>query len=231
MNASDLCRGASTASIALVIACMSCRPNPNQPAGLTAAPTATAQAVKPSTPTPSTHDFGQVAVAISKATVYSTPSKTSKVLYTVPAKEYLVERTDSRDPSWKEVLMKDGSYAYVSTKSIHPLGYQFRVPASVANADLHDPATVAARLVGEHLSANDFAEKVYGKSVADLKKEGSRVKRFEDLRPGDRVFFSRKEEVGVYESDAYFAHTSPSGVRFDWLGDRKWKDVILFANG
>ncbi|HTQ11631.1 MAG TPA: C40 family peptidase [Fimbriimonadaceae bacterium] len=81
-------------------------------------------------------------------------------------------------------------------------------------------------LVGEHLP----------RTAAEQALVGSPVRRLEDLKPGDRLYFWDAKRgmighTGIYLGGGYFVHSSRghNGVNTDYLGQRKWLNILVAA--
>src|SRR5471030_1550474 len=66
--------------------------------------------------------LGKIGQAISPTTVYSSPSKHSRLIYRVAAYQQLVVK-QSDNPDWDAVYLKSGAYAYTPAAKIALLPY------------------------------------------------------------------------------------------------------------
>jgi len=65
---------------------------------------------------------------------------------------------------------------------------------------------------------------------------GTPVTRLEDLQPGDRLYFWDAKRgmighTGIYLGGGYFVHSSRGhgGVNTDYLGQKKWLNILVAA--
>lgn len=144
--------------------------------------------------------------------------------------------------------MNDMQYGYASKKSVNVLNYEYRVPASKASAPPAGQAFgsvavwQAQRYERPGASPAQFVSEIYAKagkpalptSLDAQIKVGSPVKKLEDLKEGDRVYFwdskrDRLGDAGIYSGNGYFIHLTPAGVQSSYLGDKKWLAALVAA--
>ena len=93
------------------------------------------------------------------------------------------------------------------------------------------------------IDCSGFVKQLYGqiglnlpRTAAQQVNVGAPVRRLEDLKPGDRLYFwdSNRGMVGhtgIYYGKGYFVHSSRThrGVDTDYLGDPKWLRMLVTA--
>jgi cell wall-associated NlpC family hydrolase len=74
------------------------------------------------------------------------------------------------------------------------------------------------------------------RTAAEQVKVGQPVRRLDELRAGDRLYFWDKKRgkvghTGIYLGGGYFVHSSRShnGVATDYLGSRTWLNMLVAA--
>jgi cell wall-associated NlpC family hydrolase len=164
--------------------------------------------------------MGWLAQAKTRAPLRLEPDSSEKVVYTVPAKRYLVVRPWS-DKSWYSVLLNNGQYGFMpastvtelpftverSGKGVPPMGSHggdavtsFAVALIDApyKAGGADPQTG----IGNAALIQKAFERVGIKAPANADRQvmyGKAILRLEDLKAGDVLFFWRKTEGSSYE--------------------------------
>jgi cell wall-associated NlpC family hydrolase len=93
------------------------------------------------------------------------------------------------------------------------------------------------------IDCSAFVKFLYGKigvnlprTAAEQVKVGKPITRLEDLQPGDRLYFwsSKRNKIGhtgIYLGNGYFCHSSTNnkGVATDYLGEKKWLNILVAA--
>ncbi len=93
------------------------------------------------------------------------------------------------------------------------------------------------------IDCSGFVQKLYGaiglklpRTAAEQAMVGTPITRLEDLQPGDRLYFwdakrGKIGHTGLYIGMGYFVHSSSSnkGVATDYLGDPKWRKILVAA--
>lgn len=93
------------------------------------------------------------------------------------------------------------------------------------------------------IDCSAFVKYLYGqiglnlpRTAAEQAKVGTPISRLEDLQKGDRLYFwssSRGKigHTGIYLGNGYFVHSSSNngGVSTDYLGSKKWLDMLVAA--
>jgi hypothetical protein len=190
--------------------------------------------------------LGRVAQAATATNIYSSPNESSHRYYKVRKGDYLVVKEDSAHPEWQRVLLQNRQYGYAPAASLTVLNYEYKVPAKAARpASMSFGQTTAweaQNYSGPHLTGAAFVKEVYGRAGGkDLPASydaqigvGTPVKRLEDLRAGDRVYFwndkeERVNDAGIYVGKGYFARLSSKGVENLYLGDKRWMKALVAA--
>lgn len=175
-------------------------------------------------------ELGRLARAVRTANLRSEPRDDAPAVFTIEAGTLLAVREGVR---WVSVVMKDGGTAYVRRDSVRLLAYQVTGPARAsappAASDLSDEiARFAASAVGGKAVARgtaldrgigngEFVALAYRSAGLSLpadpetqSKVGDPVRRLEDLRPGDRLYFwgaaeDRIAQAAIYVGGGYAA--------------------------
>lgn len=93
------------------------------------------------------------------------------------------------------------------------------------------------------IDCSAFVKYLYGKIGIDLPRTaaqqvsvGKAITKLEDLQAGDRLYFWSKSRgkighTGIYLGNGYFSHSSSTrgGVATDYLGDPKWRNILVAA--
>ena len=93
------------------------------------------------------------------------------------------------------------------------------------------------------IDCSAFVQQLYGKigvnlprTAAEQAKVGKNITRMEDLIAGDRLYFwdakrGKVGHTGIYMGNGYFVHSSTNnkGVDTDYLGDKRWRDKLVYA--
>lgn len=205
--------------------------------------------------------IGKLGQALQATTIHAAPSAKSRVYYRVPQYLYLVLRGEPKN-GWQRVLMSNGADGYVRSDVLARLPYQVTAGTTRAVASRSGAATGARSLAaqwglrfvgtpykwgGEDLQSgvdcSGFVQKLYGaiglrlpRTAAEQAMVGTPIGRFEDLQPGDRLYFwdpkrGKIGHTGLYIGMGYFVHSSSNrrGVATDYLGDPKWRKNLVAA--
>lgn len=200
--------------------------------------------------------LGKLGQALEATPIKASPDTNSRTYYKVAEYEYLVIQA-SKYEEWLKVLLENGTYGYVHSKSVAKLPYEVTADAATTPAN----AKLGARMASMALS---YGEKPYVRGGRDLNKGiggpefvkaiselcqkrlpnnpteqakvGTPIRRLEELLPGDRLYFwdksaGRIEHAGIYLGQGYFAHASPKAgkVKADFLGDKEWTKALVAA--
>jgi len=205
--------------------------------------------------------IGKLGQALQATTIHAAPSARSRVYYRVPQYLYLVLRGEPKN-GWQRVLMSNGADGYVRADVLARLPYQVTAGTTRTVASRSGSATGARSLAaqwglrfvgtpykwgGEDLQSgvdcSGFVQKLYGaiglklpRTAAEQAMVGTPIQRFEDLQPGDRLYFwdSKRGKIGhtgLYIGMGYFVHSSTThrGVATDYLGAPKWRKILVAA--
>lgn len=96
--------------------------------------------------------------------------------------------------------------------------------------------------LGSGIDCSGFVKKMYGaigyslpRTAAEQSMVGIPINRYEDLRPGDRLYFydakrGRIGHTGIYAGGGYFVHSSSGhhGIAHDFLSER-WRRICVAA--
>jgi hypothetical protein len=185
--------------------------------------------------------LGRVARATTQVNVYSQPSTRSHVYYRVPNREYLVVKNYKRGNPWKCVLMKNGIYAYAESAKLQLLDYEYVAPKARIATTQERAVSFAEARIGDAVKSSKLVQDAFasvGKKLPRPASEqvnfGSPIRRLEDLRRGDRLYFwdnkaGRVGETGIYVDRGNFIHGTSKGVRLDYLGDKKFMKQLVAA--
>jgi cell wall-associated NlpC family hydrolase len=205
--------------------------------------------------------LGQLGQATSATRIYAAPTTHSRVFWRVKPNEYLVLRK-KRVGSYFKVLLQNGADGYVTSDKVAVLPYQV-VQGTASNRT--SGATLASRsssgLVNYSLQfqgtpykwggtdlnsgvdCSGFVQKMFGaigvrlpRTAAEQAYVGTQIRRLEDLRPGDRLYFwSAKRgkigHTGIYIGGGKFVNASSGHgqVVTDYLGKPYWLHMLVAA--
>ncbi|MCS7300197.1 MAG: C40 family peptidase [Fimbriimonadales bacterium] len=198
-----------------------------------------------------THRIGRLVETTRPTPIYAQPSAHSRILYPQVPARYNLMMTQERG-AWRGVLMSDGSLGWVpkNAVSLTPYDVVYTLPRGV------DPAHVtrlAMRFLGVRyrwggnnphtgLDCSGFVKLIYEqmgvqlpRRARDQAKVGVPITRYEDLRPGDRLYFATKgkeiDHTGIYIGDGYFIHSARSrgGVDIDHLSHPTYRRSLVAA--
>lgn len=198
-----------------------------------------------------THRVGRLVETVRPTPIYAQPNTRSAVLYPhTPAQFYLM-MTQQRG-NWRGVLMNNGAVGWVPANAVKltPYDVVYTLPRGA------DPAHVtrlAMRYLGVRyrwggndphtgIDCSAFVKLIYAqmgiqlpRRARDQAKVGMPITRFEDLRPGDRLYFAVKgkeiDHTGLYIGDGYFIHSARErgGVRIDHLNRPLYRRSLVCA--
>src|SRR5947209_1850760 len=121
-----------------------------------------------------------------------------------------------------------------------------RSRASLANYSLEfkgTPYKWGGNDPSKGIDCSAFVKFLYGQIGVNLPRTaveqvnvGKRITRLEDLQKGDRLYFwsykrNKVGHTGMYIGNGYFVHSSSNhhGVDTDYLGQKKWLDLLVAA--
>ncbi|HVL39478.1 MAG TPA: SH3 domain-containing C40 family peptidase [Fimbriimonadaceae bacterium] len=205
--------------------------------------------------------LGKLGQAVKPTTIHATPTTKGRVYYRVKQYEYLVVQ-DSSAKGWMKVLLANGMYGYVKTDLVAKLPYEVtsdqpiernvraNLPgdarAAMARYSLNfvgTPYVWGGNDVSSGIDCSGFVKNLYGKIGLSLPRTaaqqalvGTPIYRYEDLRPGDRLYFweAKRNKIGhtgIYLGNGYFVHSSSGrgGVATDHLAGAYWKKNLVAA--
>ena len=202
--------------------------------------------------------LGKLGQALEAVSIKASPNTKSRTYYKVQPYEYLVVKP-SKYSAWLMVLLENGSFGYVKSDLVAKLPYEVTAeqPAGTRNAVLSSRAGsyVAQRGLQFQgvrykwggvdpqtgIDCSAFVRMLYGevgqnlpRTAAEQALVGTPVRRLEDLRVGDRLYFWSKSRgkighTGVYLGNGYFVHSSggKGQVTTDFLGAKNWMKILV----
>lgn len=200
--------------------------------------------------------LGRLGQATGSAGIYAKPTSSARMYYRVKAYEYLVIRNYGSS-KWFKVLLQNGTYGYINHGSVAQLPYEVTAKANTnqqaAPGNRYAMANYAMNFIGtpyewggndetRGIDCSGFVKKMYGKiglnlprTAAQQANVGQSIYRYEDLQPGDRLYFweSKRGKIGhtgIYLGNGYFVHSSVGhgGVATDYLS-KKWQKILVAA--
>jgi cell wall-associated NlpC family hydrolase len=208
--------------------------------------------------------LGYLGKATAPVRIYASPSSHSRVFSRAAAYQYLVIKP-APVSGWYAVLLQRGIYGFVPSKSVVQLPYEVRARSypyrdqyAMSQGDSASRAAVvdyAEQYVGRTpykwggtdtasgIDCSAFVRKMYGQIGVDLPRTayeqsfvGKPVLRYQDLRPGDRLYFWDKKRnmighTGIYKGNGVFVHSSHGrgGVEEDNLFTPGWMKILVAA--
>lgn len=198
-----------------------------------------------------THRMGRLIVTVRPTPIYAQPHPHSRVLYPQVAARYYLMMARQQG-QWCGVLMTNGSIGWVPRNAVQftPYDVVYTLPQGA------DPAHVtrlAMQFLGVRyrwggndprtgLDCSAFVKLIYEqmgvrlpRRARDQAKVGLPITRYEDLRPGDRLYFATKgkeiDHTGIYIGDGYFIHSARSrgGVDIDHLSHPTYRRSLVAA--
>jgi cell wall-associated NlpC family hydrolase len=196
------------------------------------------------------YKLGRLAQTTRASAIYSERNVGSKSYYHVPPRYYLFVREMKKD--WYGVVMSDGRTGWVPAKALRLTTYEvvYNLPRGV---DPNYITQLAMRYIGVRyrwggnspktgLDCSGFVKLIYEQAGIKLPRtareqalKGAPIHRIEDLRPGDRLYFSVKrkyiDHTGLYLGDGYFIHSSSSrgGVDIDHISRPLYRQSLVAA--
>jgi cell wall-associated NlpC family hydrolase len=209
--------------------------------------------------------IGKLGQALHGASIHASASSRARVYYRVKPYEYLVLRTSSKAEWYRVLLQNGNfgyikselvaSLPWDVTMDAEPTT-ESRPNATVASRGNEARAAAAdwgLQFAGKPykwggndplngIDCSGFVKYLYGgiglelpRTAAQQALVGQPILRFEDLQPGDRLYFwdRRRGKIGhtgLYLGNAYFVHSSAGkgGVSTDYL-TAKWQKLLVAA--
>lgn len=198
-----------------------------------------------------TRRLGRLIETARSTPIYAQPHGRSPVIYPQVAARYYLMMVQQRG-AWCGVLMSNGSVGWVPREAVRftPYDVVYTLPRGA------DPAHVtrlAMQFLGVRyrwggndprtgLDCSAFVKMIYEqmgirlpRRARDQAKVGLPITRYEDLRPGDRLYFATKgreiDHTGIYIGDGYFIHSARSrgGVDIDHLSHPTYRRSLVAA--
>ncbi len=194
--------------------------------------------------------LGTLVLVKTATNIHQAPDARSPVYWRIQPRYYLMMR--EQRGAWCGVLMQNGAIGWVPKRALQITPYEvvYTLPHGV------DPNYVT-RLAMQYLGAryrwggnhpqtgidcSGFVKFIYEQMGVQLPRRardqalvGTPITRFEDLRPGDRLYFRIKENyidhTGIYIGDGYFIHSARSrrGVAIDHLSHPTYRNSLVAA--
>lgn len=194
--------------------------------------------------------LGNLGQALEATRIYAAPNTKSKIFYTAKQYQYLI--VSSYTDSYHKVVMSNGVTGYARTSKVAMLPQLVRQSAT-ANSSRAVAAKKGLNYIGtpyvwggdninSGIDCSGFVKKLYGdiginlpRTAAEQAKVGAPIRRLEDLKAGDRLYFWEKKRAtightGLYLGNGYFVHSSRghNGVNTDKLTE-KWQRILVAA--
>lgn len=195
-------------------------------------------------------NYGQTLEATS---IYKSASTKAGKFYKAKQYQYLVVK--AYNERWTKVLMANNVWGYMLTSKVAILPEEYKVQATRVT-DLSSRAKAAwkgttykgtpyvwgGNDINKGIDCSAFVKSLYGeigislpRTAAEQAKVGMPIRRLEDLRAGDRLYFWEKKRntighTGMYLGNGYFVHSSRghNGVNTDKLTE-KWQRILVAA--
>lgn len=200
--------------------------------------------------------WGYVSVTLKPTRIYASPSTRSRAYSRLAASKRLL--TTSGPHGFRKVLLRDGTYGFAPASAIKVSRLKLASSESPRSVFLSRSGSLIARYglkfegspyemggtnVSTGIDCSAFVRKLYGdvagiklpRTAAEQALVGDRIRRHQDLRPGDRLYFWDKSRniighTGVYIGGNRFVHSSHGrgGVAVDYLTE-KWQHILRTA--
>jgi cell wall-associated NlpC family hydrolase len=206
--------------------------------------------------------LGKLGQTLKSTSIYATTSTRSRVYYKPKPYEYIVIRS-TKSEAWYGVLLANGRIGYIRTEAVASLPYEVTADrpggsrpgtTQVASRSGNSLASYSLNFVGtpykwggndpwKGIDCSAFVKFLYGqvgvnlpRTAAEQALVGQPIRRLEELRQGDRLYFwdSKRGKIGhtgMYIGNGYFVHSSSGkgGVTTDYLGQQKWLKILIAA--
>ncbi len=214
--------------------------------------------------------LGYLGQTLEAAQITSRMDGRSRVYYKAKPFEYIVV-SGTKFPNWSRVLLQNGKYGYIPTSKIASLPYEVvapprrsapstsrsgsRLPSKSVDAMLQysfnfigTPYVWGGNSLTKGVDCSGFVQQLFGKIGIDMpriaraqEKVGQKIENFQDLRPGDRLYFhdpklGRIGHTGIFlgffkDGAPYFIHSSSGrkGVAVDDLRKKYWRTNLVSA--
>lgn len=203
--------------------------------------------------------IGHLGQTLKSTPIYTAPNAKAQIYYRAKAYEYIVVKAEPK-MGFMQVLMANGKYGYAPEKVIAKLPYEAVSDRPVVARDWgavssrKSMADYSLQFKGtpykwggndpnNGIDCSGFVKYLYGKigislprTAAEQVRVGQPITKFEDLLPGDRLYFWSKTRnkvghTGIYLGGGYFSHSSTGrgGVATDFLGGKYWRETLVAA--
>lgn len=205
--------------------------------------------------------LGNYGQALEATSIYRMPTSKSKPYTKIKAYQYLVVRPHNE--TWIKVMMANYTFGYVRASKVAVLPEEYKMNVSrTPRAGAKALGTISSRAeaaraglnfigtpyvwggndINKGIDCSAFVKTLYGeigiklpRTAAEQARVGQPIKRLEDLRAGDRLYFWEKKRntighTGMYLGNGYFVHSSRghNGVNTDRLTE-KWQRILVAA--
>ncbi|MEI7576192.1 MAG: C40 family peptidase [Armatimonadota bacterium] len=197
--------------------------------------------------------LGNYGQTLESTSIYKSASTKAGKFYKAKQYQYLVVK--AYNERWTKVLMANNVWGYMLTSKVAILPEEYKVQATRVS-DLSSRAKAAwkgttfkgtpyvwgGNDINRGIDCSAFVKSLYGeigislpRTAAEQAKVGLPIRRLEDLRAGDRLYFWEKKRntighTGMYLGNGYFVHSSRghNGVNTDKLTE-KWQRILVAA--
>ncbi len=203
-----------------------------------------------STPQYVEHNLGRL-IKVKRGTgIHQAPNSYTPLYWQLPQDYYLLMQTLRGD--WCGVLMQNGKLGWVPRQRVEMTEFNvvYTLPQGV---DPNYVTRLAMQYLGVRyrwggnsprtgMDCSGFVKFIYEqmgvslpRTAREQARKGTPITRFEDLRPGDRLYFATKggeiDHTGIYIGDGYFIHSARSrkGVAIDHLSHPTYRRSLVSA--
>ncbi len=194
--------------------------------------------------------LGTLVMVTRSATIHQSPHPRAPIYWRIQPRYYLMMR--ERRGDWCGVLMQNGELGWIPKHALQITPYEvvYTLPRGV---DPNYVTRLAMQYLGVRyrwggnlphtgIDCSGFVKFLYEQMGVKLPRRardqalvGTPITRYEDLRPGDRLYFRVKadyiDHTGIYIGDGYFIHSSRSrkGVAIDHLSHPTYRRSLVAA--
>ena len=195
--------------------------------------------------------LGHLGQALETTRIYAAPNTKARVFYTAKQYQYLI--VNNYTGVYHKVVMSNGVYGYARASKVAMLPQIVRQAKTSSSSSRATAAKKGLNYIGtpyvwggdnisSGIDCSGFVKKLYGdigidlpRTAAEQAKVGAPIRRLEDLKAGDRLYFWEKKRAtightGLYLGNGYFVHSSRghNGVNTDKL-TAKWQRILVAA--
>jgi cell wall-associated NlpC family hydrolase len=194
--------------------------------------------------------LGNLGQALETTRIYAAPNTKSRIFYTAKQYQYLI--VNNYTEKYHKVVMSNGVYGYARASKVAMLPQLVRQSSTSGSARataarkglnyIGTPYVWGGDNINSGIDCSGFVKKLYGdiginlpRTAAEQAKVGTPIRRLEDLKAGDRLYFWEKKRAtightGLYLGNGYFVHSSRghNGVNTDRL-TTKWQRILVAA--